>query len=121
MANMNNINIEELKKNDVFKVPEHYFDNLTERVMANIPAEETKVISITKKKKNNDWWKWSSVAASITIVALGAALMMNRQNSAIPQAETLANNTEEMTQEDMMDYTMLDTEDVYCYLSGESY
>lgn len=121
MANMNNINIEELKKNDIFKVPEHYFDNLTERVMANIPAEETKIVSISKKKTNNSWWKWSSVAASIAVVALGATFMMNRPNNVAQDSDQLASNAEEMTPEEMMEYTMLDTEDVYCYLAGESY
>ena len=29
-----------------FTVPEGYFDNLTARIMENIPAEETKIISI---------------------------------------------------------------------------
>ena len=96
MANMNNINIEELKKNDIFKVPEHYFDNLTERVMANIPAEETKIVSISKKKTNNSWWKWSSVAASVAVVALGATFMMNRPNNVAQDSDQLASNAEEM-------------------------
>lgn len=140
MTNMKNIDINELKNNDVFKVPENYFDTLTERVMSKIPAEqtetepaketrvtqseETKVISINRGKKNStSWWKWSSIAACIAVVAIGVTIVSKTSFGSITSNDEMAELAyyDEQIQEDMMEYSMLDADDVYCYLAGDAY
>lgn len=120
---MNNIDINELKKTDAFKVPENYFDTLTDRVMSKIPAEDTKVISINQGKKNSmGWWKWSSIAACIAMVIVGTVFINKSTNSQSEEFTSGLAYVDEQSQEEMiMEYTMLDANDVYCYLSGDSY
>lgn len=123
MTNMKNIDIEELKKNEVFKVPDNYFDTLTDRVMSKLPDEEEKIISISSGKRNHSgWWKWSSIAACITLAIVGTTFLarnyggnMNKDNS------ELANNFEYDSQDEMIEYSMLDNGDVYNYLAGIDY
>lgn len=118
---MKNIDINELKNTDVFKVPENYFDTITEKVMSKIPAEETKVISINQGKKSSmTWWRWSSVAACIAMVIVGTVFISKSYDSKSEEIAELS-YYDEQSQEDMMEYSMLDTDDVYCYLSGEAY
>lgn len=118
---MKNIDINELKNPNVFKVPDSYFDTLTERVMSKIPEEDSKVISINRDKKNIiSMWKWSSVAACIAMAIVGTVYMSKTTGT---QNEEIAERAyiDEQYQEDMMEYTMLDANDVYCYLSGDTY
>lgn len=119
---MKNIDINELKNTEVFKVPNNYFDTLTERVMSKIPAEDNKVISINQGKKSSvAWWKWSSVAACISILVAGTVFLGKTLSSSDIDSAGLASNYDEYSQEEMLNYSMLDGEDVYCYLSGEEY
>lgn len=116
---MKNIDIKELRNTEVFKVPDNYFDNLTDTIMSKIPAEETKVISINQGRKwKSAWWKWSS-AACIAILAIGTTFLAKTMNSTVSETPDIAASYDEKSQEEMSDYMMLDTEDVYCYLSGE--
>lgn len=123
MIKKDNMNIEEIKKPEVFKVPEDYFDNLTDRIMATIPAEETNVISINKSKKPSVWMRWTSVAACATVALVGAIAYMNNNNSGLESgANDLVAISEDIEyQEDVMEYSMLDEHDVYSYLAGETY
>lgn len=118
---MKNFDINEIKNTEVFKVPDNYFDTLTERVMSKIPADESKIISINQGKKSGAWLKWSSIAACISILAVGIAFMNKTLNSNNINDAGIAGNYEESLEEEMINYSMLDTEDVYCYLSGNEY
>lgn len=122
MTDMKNIDLNELKNAEVFKVPENYFNTLTDRVMSQIPAEETKIISINRGKKNSGaWWKWSSAAACIALLIVGTTLLTKTTKTTTDEASNLTASYDEKSQEETMDYMMLDTDDVYSYLSGESY
>lgn len=118
---MKNFDINEIKNTEVFKVPDNYFDTLTERVMSKIPADESKIISINQGKKSGAWMKWSSVAACISILVVGTVFMSKTLNTSNIDNSGLASNYEESLEEEMINYSMLDTEDVYCYLSGNEY
>lgn len=125
MTNKKNFDLDEIRNTEVFKVPDNYFDTLTERVMAKIPAEETKVISINQKKQgSSNWWKWSSVAACIALAVVGTTFLSKTYFSTpvAEYSEVASYTQEELTsQEDIIEYAMLDTDDVYCYLSGYDY
>ena len=74
-----------------FKVSDEYFDNLTARIMAQIPEEavvkETKVININQKRRNL-WIRSISIAASLVLIATIALKFIPMPSS---------NNIEEQT------------------------
>lgn len=123
MTDMKNIDIESMKNTDVFKVPDNYFDNITDRIMSRIDAEDSsKVISISKNRHNSgSWWKWSSIAACITLAIVSTAIVSKNLGGSSQQNVAEVAGNEYMSQEDMLEYTMIDRSDVYCYLSGEEY
>ena len=55
-----------------FKIPENYFDNLSIKIMEQLPASEPKVISIFKKRKS-----LILMAAAILILALMIPILNN--------------------------------------------
>jgi hypothetical protein len=55
-----------------FKIPENYFDDLSIKIMEQLPASEPKVISIFKKRKN-----LILMAAAILILALMIPILNN--------------------------------------------
>ncbi len=119
--------LEQFGKDNHFTVPEGYFDTLTSRIMSNIPAEETKVVSIDRRHKTG-WLRWTGLAAACMAGAIVGFNMLERTNSTDKQP--YANNTQTTYgystysneyQEEMLDYAMVDYNDVYNYLSGDEY
>ena len=55
-----------------FKIPENYFDDLSIKIMEQLPASESKVISIFKKRKS-----LILMAAAILILALMIPILNN--------------------------------------------
>lgn len=55
-----------------FKIPENYFDDLSIKIMEQLPASEPKVISIFKKRKSLIF-----MAAAILILALMIPILNN--------------------------------------------
>ncbi len=115
-------------KDNHFTVPEGYFDTLTSRIMSNIPAEETKTVSIAPRRKTG-WMKWTGLAAACMAGAVIGINMINRTE--ISDEQPYAGNAQAATygyssysseyQEEMLDYAMVDYNDVYNYLSGGDY
>lgn len=119
------LNMLDLTKESPMKVPDGYFDNLTCRIMDRIAEEEeesektAKVVSMNRG--GGSIWryamKWTmATAACMALVFLGVNYYEDR-------SQTLAHNnaTEEYDDEygvDMMSYSMMDEQDVYCYLAG---
>ncbi len=101
-------------------VPEGYFDTLTQRVMANLSAEEKpKVISL--KPRNNRIIAWCTTAAACLIGAI-VYFAIPHTDSELPPVKVAEVETtvtpEDKYQEDVMNYAMVDYDDVYYYLSG---
>ncbi len=113
-----------------FTVPDGYFDTLTSRIMSNIPDEETKIISITPKHKTN-WIKWTGlIAACMAGAVIGIFTLEQTEKESNNQPYTssaqavstqIGSNYQENYQEEMLDYAMVDYNDVYNYLSGGEY
>lgn len=105
-------------KNRPFTVPEGYFEGLTARVMDNLP-ETSKVVALPTKK-NTHWMQWTSVAAA----CVAGFVIFTHYNAGSPKNDMKAEAKttvvyDEQYQEDMMEYAMVDGNDVYNYLSGE--
>ena len=73
------------KINSGFKTPEHYFDDFSEKLMLQLPKEESKVISIFSKRKN-----WMYACAAVLVLALSIPFVYQNQNNEIDDA-TLEN------------------------------
>ena len=116
------------KENSPFVVPEGYFDSLTSRVMANIPENEAKVISIAPAKKT--YWKgWVSIAAACMTGAVICVNVLNKDQQRNDSPQLMSNvkaSTSETTYDDayrqeVLNYAMVDYNDVYNYMSGTAY
>lgn len=122
----NKFKIEETNsQNNPFRVPEGYFDSLTERIMSNIPEETNNVVEMTPKK-NRTWIGWASgIAAALIGAVIWFAVPSsdkgdnNSGASTIAQAEEYTSETEYA--QDALEYAMIDYDDIYAYMSDQSY
>lgn len=91
-----------------FKTPEHYFENFSEKLMQNLPANEPKVISIFQRRKRS-----LMIAAAILIIALMIPLLYNTTANKELDQTTLENYLSyqtSMTQFDLI--SALESEDI---------
>ena len=103
-----------------FQVPEGYFDNLAASVMQHIPDDQAKII-----KMQTPAWRRHIVAISATAASVAAAVCLVfvlESNPAHSPSHLAAQHTT-MQQDNsnidaMVNYTMLDNDDMYAYMSG---
>lgn len=125
MSNKENRTFTESGAQYPFKVPEGYFDNLTARIMEQIPEEKEESASIVnlsqRKRTNNLWIKVLSAAASLVLIAIVSTKVINKptdaniDNTPLQMAEY---TEEDAYNEDLVLYSMVDNSDIYDYLSG---
>jgi len=119
-------------KENPFSVPDGYFDNFTERLMAKLP-EESNVVSMDTSRTSKTspttstrrkWIGWVSAVAAIFV---GAVFYMeftqkttgNSDTNMVNTTGVYANTAQSYDEyEEVMDYTLNDNSDVYAYLSG---
>jgi len=132
MINETNENrmLEELGLNNSspFKTPDGYFDTLTQRVMDRIDEEENtthnaKVVKMNNNKKSTWGYvsKWVVAAAACLVIVFGGINYFETNTGTIAQSQNTLISTDdydEEYEEDMMYYSMMDEQDIYCYLSG---
>ena len=140
---------EEKKINDIFgkenhfKVPEGYFDNFAEQMMAKIPMQEFDSPEETDKNRLENKAKFihlsiwrrlplRKIAAVLAVTAmLGGGVLYQLQQAekkhhALAHNETSAIESSHVTEgeddafEQMADYTMMDTQDFYAQLVAEN-
>lgn len=140
---------EEKKINDIFgkenhfKVPEGYFDNFAEQMMAKIPEQEIDTPEVTVKDRQENKAKFvhlslwrrlplRKIAAVLAVTAmLGGGVLYQLQQAekkhyALAHKETPAIETSHVTDgddaafEQMADYTMMDSQDFYAQLVAEN-
>ena len=140
---------EEKKINDIFgkenhfKVPEGYFDNFAEQMMAKIPEQEIDSPEVTDKNRQENKAKFvhlslwrrlplRKIAAVLAVTAmLGGGVFYQLQQSekkhhALAHNETPAIESSHVTDgddaafEQMADYTMMDNETIYASLIAEN-
>ncbi len=127
---MKQFDINNQSKRNPFTVPDGYFENLTARVMANIPEVETeekvgennaKIVSMEPRKSSRTWMGWSIAAAACIAVAALFITIPNKTNDVgvkqMAQTET-SNSYDSEYQEEMLEYAMVDNTDIYNYLAG---
>lgn len=128
MTREENILKERFGKENPFKVPEGYFDHLTERIMENLPEQEIRVIDI--RSRQTLWQKLPlrKIAAAVAVVALlgGGSFwaLQHEGNSKVvahaKQHEQKAVSSEDAAFNEMADYAMIDNETIYASLIAEN-
>lgn len=140
---------EEKKINDIFgkenhfKIPEGYFDNFAEQMMAKIPVQEIdsleepgkELLENKAKLVHLSLWRrlpLRKIAAVLAVTAmLGGGVLYQLQQSekkhhALAHKETPAIESSHVTDgddvafEQMADYTMMDSQDFYAQLVAEN-
>lgn len=103
-----------------FQVPEGYFDNLAASVMQHIPDDQAKII-----KMQTPAWRRHIVAISAAAASVAAAvcLVFALESNPAHSPSHLAAQHTTMQQDNsnidaMVNYTMLDNDDMYAYMSG---
>lgn len=122
---MNKFDINNQPKHNPFTVPEGYFDNLTARIMEQIPetSKTTLHTAELKPQKSRRWIGWTVAAAACVAVA---ALILNVPDSTTADVTTkqvalLDDDSyayDEQYEQEVMEYAMVDNSDVYNYLAG---
>lgn len=124
---------EEKKINDIFgkenpfKMPDGYFDNLTSQIMDQLPAQEVKV----------SFWQRMAVrkiaAAVAAVIVLGGGAFVGLRH-AQPAAQSIAHvggvqheqtagkqyASDDENFDQVADYTMMDSQDFYASLIAEN-
>ena len=122
---MPNENLQLPPSRNPFTVPEGYFDTLTDRIMRQIPKEE----STPQKAVTVPLWKRYSFRAAAAVICiimgLGALALFNQnaiftpQENATATIETVGTSLQDDAIDQVADYIMCDNHDLYAYLSGE--
>ena len=128
MTREENILKERFGKENPFKVPDGYFDHLTERIMENLPEQEIRVIDI--RSRQTLWQKLPlrKIAAAVAVVALlggGSFWALQHEGNSkvvahVKQHEQKAVASEEAAFNEMADYAMIDNETIYASLIAEN-
>lgn len=108
-------NSQDAKK--AFKVPEGYFDSLTERVMQSIPQEQqnAKVVAMRPRRA----WSWAAACACMLIAGATAFLYIDKERSNDRYFENSIASQSDDAVNQAADYVMMDNQDMYLLLAEE--
>lgn len=110
-----------------FRVPENYFDTLTERIMANIP-EEPKTVSQKEglaRIFSLRPLRWAASIACIVAISATSVLYITRSDNkpvAVSFNDTVKSPVLTINEDavsEAVDYTMLDNQDIYMMLTED--
>lgn len=128
MTREENILKERFGKENPFKVPDGYFDHLTERIMENLPEQEIRVIDI--RSRQTLWQKLPlrKIAAAIAVAALlggGTFWTLQHEGDSKMLAHAKKHELKTVSSDDaafneMADYAMIDNETIYASLMTEN-
>lgn len=113
------------KPKNPFRVPDDYFQNFNARIMEQLPekkvAEQCVSISTSSKTKHRKMWIYglshTGIAAAICGIVFGVTLLQNKEEktgeTAMAIENSLAANMNEEYLDDVCDYAMIGTDDVF--------
>ena len=119
--------IEEVGRENPFKVPEGYFDTLASQIMAKVEAEGVgaRDLKAGKEKHAKTVWLRPVLYAAASVCALFISVVAYQnysdQGTAAPAQNVVANN-QTMTEDyfdEAADYVMLDNQDIYACLTSD--
>jgi hypothetical protein len=104
-------------KKQPFKVPEGYFDDLSERLMAQLPAQKQNIsVSCPCSSRVRLVFKYqigriSLIAASVAVVFFSLNFIFFKKDAHPDQ--TAQKPVQKITVDQAADYAMMDNEDIY--------
>lgn len=110
---------EKVGRNTGFTVPQDYFEQLPDAIMAHLPEQRPKLWTRARLRL-------SVAAAAVVIIAITSTLLLNRQHSDKVEVASSTNTSTLMDEHavesndeaaDMANYAMMDSEQIYAYLS----
>jgi len=103
---------ERVGQDNPFRVPEGYFEQLTQQVMNQLPERQQKARTLRLSS-------WYYVAASIVLLAvMGATVYFHQEEREQQQmAVTVETNTDNTYIDEVADYAMIDNTEIYACLS----
>lgn len=108
-----------------FTVPEGYFDGLASRITDALPERKPMVVEIAPRQERSRLWRWLGVAACVAAAVTGSVVYWNQTTPADEMlghaVETTAVQGSDSYIDAVADYTMMDNEDIYTYLSSNDY
>lgn len=121
---MKTFDIHTQKSSNPMRVPEGYFDNLTQRIMDQLPeVDETATNTVAlKPRKSTRWIGWTMAAAACIALAVMVAPKLWTNDTTLTGPETALvstdNDMDQQYEEQILEYAMVDNTDIYAYLSG---
>lgn len=109
-----NINDVKLRRN-AMRVPEGYFESLAERVMEQTADSTTRSAEMNPSRRR--WWLWSMAAAAAVVLIMGFVQVLPRLTEGVSDEQT-ALLEDDVYEQQVLDYAMVDDADIYAYLSG---
>ena len=114
-------------KRNPFTVPEGYFEQLTQQVMARIPAEEQEKKPAAKKTIIRQLRPWLYAAACVCVgVFTAGVLFSNSQSDNSKELQQMASMEQETINyysdnyiDEEADYLMLDNQEIYACLLAD--
>lgn len=114
-------------KRNPFTVPEGYFEQLTQQVMARIPAEEQEKKPAAKKAIIRQLRPWLYAAACVCVgVFTAGVLFSNSQSDNSKELQQMASMEQETINyysdnyiDEEADYLMLDNQEIYACLLAD--
>lgn len=120
------IMIENMSKQNPFRVPEGYFDTLTSQIMAKVDESASGTVVPLKDDKNKKSakvvWLRPVLYAAASVCALFISVVAYQSHSDSPVAAPVATVAEPQSMDyfdEAADYLMIDNQDIYACLSSD--
>jgi hypothetical protein len=119
--------IENVSKQNPFRVPEGYFDTLADQIMAKVDESASGVVvplkEDKKKKPARVVWLRPVLYAAASVCALFISVVAYQSYSDSPTAAPTATMAESQSMDysfdEAADYLMIDNQDIYACLSSD--
>ena len=121
---MKTFDLDQHPQHNPFTVPDDYFDTLTARIMEKIPEQPSQKSVELKPRRNKRWIGWTIAAAACVAIAIFFVNVFDTKTpTAISSQATAMLDTDDFSydeqyQQDVLEYAMVDNNDIYSYLAG---
>jgi hypothetical protein len=105
---------------NAFKVPDGYFDNFTQDLMAKLPEQNTAIR--LQRKPVVRMWMYAAASAVIAVFTVSAYFLFQEQEAPQPQQFSEATPAAVYSDsyiDEAMNYAMMDNHDIYAALYSE--
>lgn len=109
--------LKQFGRKDCFKIPEGYFEHLSEEVLSQLPEKTARTVVVKPVLKPSH--RWLKAAMFIGVISLSSVLGVHYLSSASSNGTVNDNcppNTAYSMIDEIADYTMMDNDGIYASL-----